>query len=99
MDDEPSDNIPEGSSEKPLDEIPDGVDRKTSSPADLITQGTSFLSNLMQTLSDPEQTRELVDTLVREDPATGKTSLNIPVPDKKTVTNFFNLLGQLMGNH
>lgn len=99
MDDEPSDNTPEEAADKPSDQIPDGEDKKTSSPANLITQGTSFLANLMQTLSDPEQTRELVDTLVREDPTTGKTSLNIPVPDKKTVTNFFNLLGQLMGNH
>lgn len=66
------------------------------SPADLVSQGTTFLSNLVHTLSNPEQTRQLVDTLVHEDPDTSKATLNIPVPDKKTVHQFLTLLGQLV---
>ena len=38
-------------------------------------------------LSSPESTNALVDAIVKEDPATGHTSLNIPVPDKSTVIN------------
>ena len=37
--------------------------------------------------SSPESTNALVDVIVKEDPATGQTSLNIPVPDKSTVIN------------
>ena len=50
----------------------------------------------MKTLSNPEATTQLVDTLVSEDPATGKATLNIPVPDKHTVQQFLLLLGQLV---
>lgn len=67
-----------------------------TAPKDLISQGVSFLSGLMQTLSDPESTEQLVNTLVKEDPDTGKTSVNIPVPDKQSVRNLFTIIGQLM---
>lgn len=67
-----------------------------TAPKDLISQGVSFLSGLMQTLSNPESTKQLVNTLVKEDPDTGKTSVNIPVPDKQSVRNLFTMIGQLM---
>lgn len=65
-------------------------------PADLVSQGITFLSNLVQTLSNPEQTRQLVDTLVHEDPDTGKATLNIPVPDKQAVHQFLSLLSRFV---
>ena len=70
----------------------------STAPADLISQGTTFLSNLVQTLSNHEQTKQLVDALVHEDPATGQTSVRIPVPDRQTVQSLFSLLGQFLNN-
>ena len=68
----------------------------TTQPTDLISQGVSFLSGLVQTLSNPESTEQLVNTLVKEDPDTGKASVNIPVPDKQSVRQLFTMIGQLM---
>ena len=65
--------------------------------ADLVRQGATFLSNLMQTLASPEQTEQLVDALVHDDPATGQTTLRIPVPDRRTVQGFLTLVGHLLG--
>ena len=90
--------FPEESGESDLSDHSDLSDKPSSSPTDLISQGTSFLTNLVQTLSSPEQTKQLVDTLVHEDPATGQTSVRIPVPDRQTVQNLFSLLGQFLCN-
>lgn len=87
--------FPEESGESDHSDLPD---KPSSSPTDLINQGTSFLSNLVQTLSSPEQTKQLLDTLVHEDPATGQTSIRIPVPDRQTVQNLFSLLGQFLAS-
>ncbi len=65
-------------------------------PEQLIQQGFSFFSRLAHTLSSPEATRKLVDSIVEEDPETGETSLRIPVPDKESVTDILNLFGKLM---
>ena len=62
----------------------------------LIGQGVSFLGNLLQTLKEPDATRRLVDTLVKEDPATGQASINIPVSGKESVLQFVSLLGKLL---
>lgn len=67
-----------------------------SSPDALVTQGVSFLGNLMRTLKDPEASRALVDAIVKEDPATRQTSINIPVSGKETVMEFVSLLGKLL---
>ena len=67
-----------------------------NTPADLVSQGAAFLSNLVQALSSPEQTKQLVDSLVHEDPATGQTTVRIPVPNRQTVQNLFSLLGQFL---
>lgn len=69
-----------------------------NTPADLVSQGTTFLSNLVQTLSSPEQTKQLVDSLVHEDPTTGQTTVRIPVPDRQTVQNLFSLFGQFLSS-
>ena len=71
-------------------------DNTPHQPTALIQQGVSFLSGLVKTLSNPEATTQLVDTLVSEDPDTGKATLNIPVPDKQAVHQFLSLLGKLV---
>ena len=60
-----------------------------------MAQGVSFLSGLAQTLKSPEATKALVDTIVKTDPDTGKASINIPVPDKESVTQMFTLIAKL----
>jgi len=64
-------------------------------PADLLSQGISFLSGLAKTLQSPEQTEKLVHSLVEKDATTGKTHLKIPVESEETVNNVLNLLGNL----
>lgn len=71
----------------------------TSVPADanqLVQQGVSFLSGLVATLKSPEKTAELVNTIVKHDKVTGKTSINIPVPDKDSVQSLLTVLGKLL---
>ena len=69
---------------------------ETPSAEELINQGVAFLGGLMQTLKQPESARRLVDALVKEDPATGQASINIPVPGKESVLQFISLLGKLL---
>lgn len=66
------------------------------SPEQLVQQGFSFLSGLARTLSSPEATRKLVDSIVEEDKETGQTTLRIPVSDKESVAGILNLFGKLM---
>lgn len=73
------------------------AERDTSvEPEQLVQQGFSFLSGLARTLSSPEATRKLVDSIVEEDKETGQTSLRIPVPDKESVAGILNLFGKLL---
>lgn len=69
---------------------------KSTSPHELVSQGISFFQGLVETLASPEKTQALVDTLVKEDKETGKTSIEIPVPDKETVRNLFSMLSKLI---
>ena len=66
-------------------------------PQELLQQGISFLSGLAKTLQSPESTKQLVDSIVKVDEQTGKTSLHIPVPDKESVANVLGMLGKLFG--
>ncbi len=65
-------------------------------PQKLVEQGVSFLARLADTLSSPEKTDRLVDTLVKENKETGKTTIEIPVADKESVTRMFRLFGKLI---
>ncbi len=69
----------------------------TASPEQLVQQGMSFFAGLARTLSSPEATEKLVNSLVEEDKETGQTTLKIPVPDKESVTNILKLFGTLLG--
>lgn len=68
-----------------------------SNPQQLVADGISFLSGLSSTLSSPEATEALVNTIVKKDEATGQTTINIPVPDKDSVRNVLLMIGKLLG--
>lgn len=70
--------------------------REVADPNDVVRQGVSFFSSLAQTLSSPEATRQLVDSLVETDKQTGQTSLRIPVPNKETVQSVLGALAKLL---
>ena len=81
---------------EPKEEEPKKTPANTVSTDQLLQHGFAFLSGLAQTLSTPEGTAKLVDSIVKENKETGETTLNIPVPDKNTVSNMLNLFGKLL---
>lgn len=64
---------------------------------ELIRSGLDFFSGLARTLSSPEATSRLVTSLIEEDRETGETHLKIPVKDKESIMQVFNLFGKLLG--
>lgn len=62
----------------------------------LVSQGLSFLANLVETLKSPEKTAGLMDEIIVEDKETGKTSINIPVQNRQLVGDFLGLIGKLL---
>lgn len=91
-------DIPEDEQLKPVgNDLDGGGVEKTEEvdPQTLVKQGVSFLNGLARTLSSSEATRNLVDSLVEEDKATGQTMLKIPVADKESVIGMLNMLGKL----
>lgn len=62
-------------------------------PRLLLKSGLDFLSGISMALSKPETTRQLVDSIVAQDPDDGKTYLKIPVESKQTVENIMGLIG------
>ena len=103
-------DIAEGDTEKKVTAIPPepeaadvedvatapAADAAGSSPQELIGLGVSFLGDLVKTLKDPQATQQLVDTLVHEDSASGKATINIPVSSKESVLQFVKVLGALL---
>lgn len=70
-----------------------------SDPAvDVVQQGISFITGLVEVLKDPQASKRMVDAIVTEDKETGKASLNIPVKDKESVMQFVSLLGKLLNS-
>ncbi|MGN0236639.1 MAG: DEAD/DEAH box helicase [Lepagella sp.] len=67
-------------------------------PADLLQQGVSFIAGLAKTLQSPEATTKLISSIVKEDKETGKTYLNIPIPDKDSVQQALTLLTKLLSH-
>lgn len=74
---------------------PQNTPRPAATPEALIQTGVSFLSGLVQTLSSPEKTQDLVQSLVAKDEQTGQTYLKIPVESAAVVENAVKLLGGL----
>lgn len=83
------------SSDSPASESPS--DSSEPQPDALIRTGMDFFSGLARTLSSPEATEKLVSSLIEEDQTTGETHLKIPVKDKESVMQVFNLFGKLLG--
>lgn len=77
---------------------PEPSDQQMDSPQDLVAQGLKFFSGIARTLQSPEATKQLVDTIVKTDKATGKTSINIPVESKESVQNVLKLLSKLLSS-
>lgn len=69
--------------------------KKAEAPEELLQQGISFFTGLARTLSSPEATAKLVNSLVEEDKETGQTSLRIPVPNKESVSELLSMVGKL----
>ena len=87
----PEEGVTEVSTEKKS-----SVSAADNNPEQLLQQGFSFLSGLARTLSSPEATQRLVDSIVEEDKETGRTSIRIPVSDKESVAGILNLFGKLL---
>lgn len=62
----------------------------------LLAGGIAALGKLANALRDPHSVKSLADAIVREDPTTGETMLNIPVPDKNTVINLISAFSSLL---
>lgn len=67
-----------------------------SNVRDLVSGSLSALGKIAEVLKTPEGPNALADALVKEDPATGQTTLDIPVPDKATVVNIFSAFASLL---
>lgn len=70
--------------------------KKATGAQELVSQGVSFFTGLADMLSSPEKTEQLVNAIVKKNPETGQTSIEIPVPDKESVSQMFRMLGKLM---
>lgn len=63
---------------------------------DAVSEGLKALGRFADILRNPEGAEMIADALVKEDPATGETSLNIPVPDKTTVVSILSTFSMLL---
>ena len=64
-------------------------------PQELLQNGFNFFGQLAQTLSNPEATQNLVNSLVQKDEKTGQSYLKIPVENQEVVQNALNIFGAL----
>ena len=91
--------IEESTGESPEEKAVPEVDSKVNDPAEpqeLLKSGLDFLSRLSVVLSQPDTTKQLVDSIVSEDPDDGKTYLKVPVESKQTVENIIGLIGTMV---
>lgn len=66
------------------------------SAQELIHTGLSFFTGLAQTLSSPEKTQELVNSIVEKDEKTGQSYLKIPVENAAVVEQAVQLFAGLL---
>jgi hypothetical protein len=64
---------------------------------DLVNQGISFFSNLMETLKNPKATHELLDKIIEKD-KNGKVFLKIQVENSNVVRDGLKVLGGFLEN-
>jgi len=67
-------------------------------PEQLLQMGLSFLGSLGKTLSSPEATQRLIQSVVQKDEKDGRTYLKIPVESEKVVENVISLFAGLMNS-
>lgn len=70
--------------------------RAPESPQELVQAGVSFFAGLAETLSSPEKTQELVQSMVATDEETGQSYLKIPIENAAVVENAMKLLAGLL---
>ncbi|MDO4319169.1 MAG: DEAD/DEAH box helicase [Bacteroidales bacterium] len=93
----PEDDLADEQDHRPTHSIGDTNIRNGSDDvAGLLSKGISVFGELAETLATPESRKRLVDSIVKEDPETGQTSLSIPVSDKQTVSNIVNLFAGIL---
>jgi superfamily II DNA or RNA helicase len=68
--------------------------KSISEPSELVSQGINFFSGLAKTLSSPEETQKLVQSITEKDEKSGQMYLKIPVESQEAVSQVFNMLGQ-----
>ncbi|WP_436415143.1 DEAD/DEAH box helicase [Petrimonas sp.] len=88
--------IPDVEPEMP-DESPKKVTSPTISPEQLVSQSINLFAAFARTLSSPEATAKLVDSIIETDNETGQTSLKIPVANRDTVVSVMGAIGKLLG--
>ena len=62
---------------------------------EFVDAATAFMGSLAKTLSTPGAVEALVDNVVKTDPETGRTVLQIPVDSRDTVMTIFSALGKM----
>jgi SNF2 family DNA or RNA helicase len=70
---------------------------ETDKSTDLLNQGLSFFSNLMETLKNPKATQELLDKIIEKD-ANGKVFLKIPIENREVVENGLRVMKKLFSD-
>ena len=64
-------------------------------PATLIQNGVNYLSQLMNTLNNPEAAKAMVKSITEKDEKTGQTYLKIPVENTEIVENVLSFLSKM----
>ena len=70
-----------------------------TSPASLVQNGISFITQLISTLQDPQAVQQLAATITEKDEQTGRTWLKLPVENEKTVEKALHLLAGLLNGY
>jgi hypothetical protein len=71
----------------------------SASPAALIQNGMNFFTQLINTLHDPYQVKQLAAAITEKDEQTGQTWLKLPVENEKTVEKALHLLSGLLNGY
>lgn len=65
---------------------------------EIISEGVHFLASLSEAMSSPESAERLLDSIVAENPATGRTELHIPVDSRDQVADFLYNISKIFGS-
>ena len=73
-----------------------GTVKASDETREILIGGLNALGKIADILKSPEGIEKITDAIVKEDPITGETSLNIPVPNKTTVVNILSMFSALI---